>query len=622
MSVLILDGIHDYLLEATPDPKFRLSEFTWECWVRVGELGSSNPTTDNPQPYPILYRGANYKFGIDKLTMHLAAQYQDVTAVTRRLLGQRTLDRHTWYHVAVTRNATHLRLYVNGQIDGLLGCPAPDATGTSALSIGTDWYGSSANGAFSGAISNVRCWSVALTPSQIRARAGTSGSMAIASNNVDEIPLDLSRFETSGSVVISASVPGYTALPAELHNAASGLDFTHTGIATIEAELPPFQCDEPGTLTLTSPADLSTPTGPAVTLSASIVDGDYNANTVEFWGRNWKSHAPFMIATLPDTQVPVSAGDTNVLDGFQWFVDVHASLGIKAVVSLGDCVNVAGSVTEWDRYSRGVALIEAVDLPYCWCVGNHDRETLGTSTVGNTYFGPARFEGRPYYLGHFGTSNNNSAIRVLVASDPTDLYVTVISLEYDALSVPGVLDWAYSIAEQYPNDIVLVVSHFLLTMLQPGFKSPLCEALHTLFADLPQVRLFASGHLAQSHRKDVLGGVTRYTIMADYQFNTGSNRFYGRLFEFTPRNATLRNTTRDMTLDAYRVETQSEFTLPFELPGYPAFTKLGEVTGVAAGATATFEWSGLTTGQHYEWFARARNGNVYRDSERRGFEVT
>ncbi len=623
MSSLSLDGVGDYALEAIPNVKFRLTTFTIECWIRIGESGKPSNTTDSPQPYPIVVRGTNYYLGVDSLTMRAFARYTDTGAVTRQIYGVRTLDRGVWYHLAVTRDATALRVYVNGELESILWCPAPSVASTLPVAIGTNWNGTSPAGFFQGEIRNLRIWDTALLGGQLRARAGTSASMSIVSSCVDELLLNAVKFTTVGTPTIDASVPGFITgtLPVEAHATSDGLSFTHTGIATIESTDPPFLADEPGTPSLVSPADMATPAGSTVALQATVTDRDGNANTIEFWGRNWRSHTAFSLAMLPDTQVPVKDGDLYVLDGFQWLADNYAALGIKLCASQGDCVDNPLSVSEWDRYSRGVDIIDLAGLPNIWCVGNHDRETLGTAVLGNTYFGIARYTGRPYYLGYFGSNNNNNAIRVQVASTPTTLYTTVISLEYDALLIPGALAWARSIAQSYPNDLIVVVSHYLITTLQPGFRTPLLDALLSLFSDLPNVRLYGCGHMTQSYRVDVVNTVPRHTIMSDYQFSSGSNRFYVRLWDIDPRAGTLRNRTRDCSNDIWRVEPESEFTLPFELPGYPAFAKIGEVPGVAAGMTASFNWSGLTSGLHYEWFARARNGNVYRDSARRGFTV-
>ncbi len=283
MSSLSLDGVFDYALEASADAKFRLSTFTIETWVRLGATGVPSGTTGSPQPYPIVTRDTNFYVGVDSLTMKVFARYTDTGAVQRSIYGVRTLDRGVWYHVAVTRDTTALRVFVNGELESILWCPAPSVASTLPVAIGTVWNGTSATGFFHGELRNLRIWSVAKTGAQLRACAGTSASMGVASGNVDELLLTAAKFSSVGTPTIIASAPGYQAgtLPTETHSSFDGQSFTHTGIGTIEVIDPPFVVDEPGTPSLVSPADMATPAGSTVQLQASLADRDGNANTVE-----------------------------------------------------------------------------------------------------------------------------------------------------------------------------------------------------------------------------------------------------------------------------------------------------------------------------------------------------
>jgi hypothetical protein len=92
------------------------------------------------------------------------------------------------------------------------------------------------------------------------------------------------------------------------------------------------------------------------------------------------------------------------------------------------------------------------------------------------------------------------------------------------------------------------------------------------------------------------------------------------LLSVRPRADEVFYETYDTTSAAFFRTAHQEASVPIDF-GYPAFTKLGEVTGVASGGSTTFDWTGRGAA-HYEWFARVRNGNVYRDSVRRGFDCT
>lgn len=625
-TALFFDGTDDYLTEAEePDPKYRLTQYTVDAWIWPDLFGRNVIDTGTLMAIPIVGRGGdrvNYLLSLVKATSKLKFVYSDAANVSRILFGTKTLSRQTWTHVGITADATMVRMYVGGVLDAtfaMAGNP-PAATGVGPLWIGA-YFITEVRGAFHGYIQNVRIWNRALSATEILASAKKSGTMFGTPGLVDEFPLVQNRFRSVGITVPDSSIPGYTEVPEEEHLSRSGIVLSQGGFAQFEQVVPPYRCDEPGTPVLSSPADFASVAGPVVTVQAAITDADGNANTVEIFGRRWKSAPDFCVMTLPDTQEQVSGDPVALQNGFQWIVDSAVSLNTKVVAALGDCVD-HNIVSEWDVYDAAyTSTIEAAGIPYIWNIGNHDNggDPDGTA-LPNTYFGPSRFAGEPWYLGHHGTDNDNCAVRVQVSTDPS-LYVTIISWEYDKFVIhPEVADWIRGIAQTYPNDIVMVVCHWLLGAGTPGIAvSAQWELLYEKVNDLPQVKLLMCGHFSQSHRVDRRGPNPLYTIMADYQFQTA--RFVARPVFFRPRDGVMYHRSYDVAQAAYRSNSEDEFSLPFAFPGEPPFELVGTVYGVAAGATASFNWSGLTAG-NYEWFARSRNGPVTRDSARRSFTVT
>jgi hypothetical protein len=111
------------------------------------------------------------------------------------------------------------------------------------------------------------------------------------------------------------------------------------------------------------------------------------------------------------------------------------------VATLGDCVengDNGGNNIEWMRADASYSIIENPGttglpdgIPFGITVGNHDQspngDPTGTTTFYNQYFGAARFTGRSYYGGHYGTNNDNWFD--LISTGGMDFIV--ISLEYD-----------------------------------------------------------------------------------------------------------------------------------------------------------------------------------------------
>src|SRR5205085_6450845 len=99
---------------------------------------------------------------------------------------------------------------------------------------------------------------------------------------------------------------------------------------------------------------------------------------------------------------------------------------------------------------------------------NHDQspngDAAGTTTFFNQYFGSARFTGRNYYGGHYGTNNDNHYH--LFSASGMDFIV--ISLEYDTAPDAAVLTWADNLLTTYSNRRAIVASHYILNAGNPA----------------------------------------------------------------------------------------------------------------------------------------------------------
>jgi hypothetical protein len=123
---------------------FRLStslsfaaDFTWECYFRADAVGSDQV---------VIY------VNNDTIMLDSTAVMQYIVDGTIRITGTTTVSTNTWYHVAVSRSGSDIKLFLNGTQEG--------STYSSAASIGGDWVwianNNVANAGFVGRMAGVR----------------------------------------------------------------------------------------------------------------------------------------------------------------------------------------------------------------------------------------------------------------------------------------------------------------------------------------------------------------------------------------------------------------------------------------------------------------------------------
>jgi hypothetical protein len=146
-SSIYFDGSGDWLdIPNQSDLNVGTGDFTIECWINRTSAISGTGFGDvfigkgsNNIVFDILVSTGVIRFG----RYGGASLLVSTTAVTN----------NTWYHIAVTRNGTSLRLFVNGTIEASTTSSA-DFTSTTALRIGSD--PSFGTQIFNGYISNLR----------------------------------------------------------------------------------------------------------------------------------------------------------------------------------------------------------------------------------------------------------------------------------------------------------------------------------------------------------------------------------------------------------------------------------------------------------------------------------
>ena len=154
---------------------------------------------------------------------------------------------------------------------------------------------------------------------------------------------------------------------------------------------------------LVSPADGSTGVATSPALSAHRQRS--RRRTAHRQRRAAAGGAPeFTIIALPDTQHYSEAFPAIFTSQTQWIVDNKDARNIVFVTHEGDIVehnNLVVGVA--GRRTTSMSLLDGV-VPYGMGPGNHDQPT----TLYNQFFPYTRYQGQPWYGGHYQNLNDNN----------------------------------------------------------------------------------------------------------------------------------------------------------------------------------------------------------------------
>jgi hypothetical protein len=604
-TALDFDGVNDYVTMGT-GPSLGLAQFTVEAWIkRLGPGQSTGSGSGGITMIPIIAKGrgesdgtnvdCNYFFGLRASDGVLGADFEDMaTGANHPVVGATPVSSNVWHHVAASYDGTTWRLYLDGALEATLAANAtPRADSIQHFGIGTAMNSTGvAAGFFDGMIDEVRVWNHARPLSQIQ--SGMTAPIVQASGLVGRWGLDEGNGPVAG-------------------NSAGSTNGTING-ATFMTPGAPFALTQPPAPALLTPAAGATNVARPPALSARVTDPDSSAHTVRFFGRpQAAAAADFTVVVLPDTQYYSESFPTIFTAQTQWIMQNRDTLNVEYVAHVGDIVNVATQINQWNNANAAMSLLETPvagfpdGMPYCPSVGNHDIASGGNTTNFNTYFGVSRFQGREYYGGHFGSDNDNHFN--LFSAGGMDFIV--VSLEYDTTPDQPVLDWADALLKANPNRRAIVATHYGVGTGNPASFGTQGQAIYDNLKDNPNLFLIVCGHVCgEGQRADVFEGRTVRTILTDYQCRTNGGDGWLRTMTFSPANDTITFKTYSPTLNQFETDADSQFTLPYDMPGPVAvpFTQVGSVSAVPVGTTVSVTWNDLTASTAYEWFADASDG--------------
>ena len=388
----------------------------------------------------------------------------------------------------------------------------------------------------------------------------------------------------------------------------------------------PTACGALPAISLMNPAPAAQVSSGAVSLEANTANAaPVSGMAVTFYLR--PKHDPdFTIAIMPDTQnYVVDPWNQQHFDKqTSWIMENRVRDNIVGVIHNGDIINKPEVMEQWDWAEKAMETLEQpqpeypAGLPYIVAIGNHDQQPMsavGTADEFNRRFGVARFDGRPYYGGHFGERNDYSYIKFSAGSQK----FLVIALENGPVPADAQA-WALEVVRAHPDHRVILDVHELID--SSGAWSGPGESIYTLMRAEKNVELMTCGHhLGESRRSDTFEGHTIHTQFANWQHLDQGGMGRMRLWHFSPKDGTLLVRTYSPSFDEEFTADSSRFTLPFDMStAAPEFTPVAVMNDTAGAATATT--GALDPATEYEWFVETTDACGQRaQSEVRSFST-
>lgn len=292
-----------------------------------------------------------------------------------------------------------------------------------------------------------------------------------------------------------------------------------------------------------------------------------------------------MIGILPDTQFHSryateetgnpymrTYGSEPFAEQTKWLASSQDNYGTEFVVHLGDVVDQADHLQQWDTADRAMSTLEDAYLPYSVLAGNHD--------VGNSYAEYQQYfpESRAAKQSNYGGSDP-SGLHSYHIVNHGEQQVLVLSLSWGADQ--AAIDWAQNVLDAHPTTPTILASHQLINVASDGTTPVPTDFGETMWNSLirknDQVFLTLNGHHHGATKWERTNdyGHPVHQILIDHQMAyMGGNGILSMLdLDFTNNEISLttlspwvavkpENTLQPLD-DAYLDGENQTFTLPF-----------------------------------------------------------
>ncbi len=433
--------------------------------------------------------------------------------------------------------------------------------------------------------------------------SGADG-VGIASSNSDASPTLTVTYKASPKAIVTQPLSGVTAdlnFPVDLPLGQSySWNVQATDTAGRQSRAPAdfaltVDALAPNEPVLISPLNGAGQVNTTSTLATQVTDPRGGPLDVSIALRR-AAPPPFTVIALPDTQHYSQWYPAIFTDQTRWIVDNKDALNIVFVTQEGDLVEHAAAEPEWMTANDAISLLDGV-VPYGLGPGNHDQPTA----VYNKYFPYARYQGQPWYGGHYQDLNDNN----YQLFSGGGMNFVIVHLEFCPSA--GAVSWADSVLKAHADRIGIVTTHgYLDESAQRTVKG--CEETQYLWDGLavgnPNVHFMLAGHMhGESRRTDVANGHPVFQMLADYQDRPNGGQGWLRILRFVPAENKVYVQTYSPWLNRFEHDADSEFTLDFDMGGSFQTSALTVPSGSSAIVTA----AGLEPETTYEWQATVTN---------------
>lgn len=276
----------------------------------------------------------------------------------------------------------------------------------------------------------------------------------------------------------------------------------------------------------------------------------------------------FMLAVLPDTQYYSDSWPATFNSQTQWIADNVQTENIAFVSHVGDVVEHAGSLTEWQRADAAMDTLDGV-VPYSVLPGNHDFTSLGTHGSSTNFvdnFGASRYAGKAWYGGSSASQLNH--YQMFSAGGYEFLH---LALEWEPRA--STVSWAQGILDAHPSLPAIVSTHAYLKPTGARFTGAESsdgldgeQIFQSLITVNPQIFLVMGGHFpGEAHEVSFNdAGLPVLEMVVDYQLRANGGDGFMQLLNFRPDANTIDVTTYSPTLDEFETDADSQFSFSLD----------------------------------------------------------
>jgi parallel beta-helix repeat protein len=269
------------------------------------------------------------------------------------------------------------------------------------------------------------------------------------------------------------------------------------------------------------------------------------------------SQENFTIVVLPDTQFYSESYPWIFENQTEWIVQNENSQNIVFVAHIGDVVNTASSIPQWENADNAMRILDS-RVPYGILPGNHDLQDGGTNY--SLYFPASRYENYSYWGGSY--SNNKNNYQLFSAGG---MNFIALSLQYNPPA--DVISWADNVLENHADRRAIISTHSYLNLDGSLTDTGGTNIYNNVVVPNNNVFLVLCGHNHGEVMRSSSFDNNRivYQILADYQDYDNGGNGYLRIIKFAPAENKIYVKTYSSYQNQYETDSNSQFELTYPI---------------------------------------------------------